>query len=457
MAKTRHVGSDLTEGPVLPLLIGFAGPLLLTNILQQLYNTVDMVVIGQYMGSVGTVGVSTGGEIATAVTFIATAFGSATQIYVAQLTGAREHKLISGALTTALVFTLLLGLAAMAGCMIFCDELLAWLNCPPEALEQARRYMIIVSAGLPFVFGYSTICGALRGRGETRRPLLFVAIAAAANIVLDILLVVVIPLEAAGTAIATVVAQFASCAAAWVYLYRRREAFGLRFDREGLRMEPRHLKVLLRLGVPMSTQTALIHVTQLICLSYINAFGLVASATNSIGNRFFRLVLVFTSSVNVGAGSMVGQSVGARKLDRVREVVFTTLKVTLTIATGMSLLSLLLPEPIFRLFTTDPEVIVFGRTFLHSCVAAYYLASFHGAFGSVITGVGYAKLNFIIGILDGVILRLGISFLLAYSLGMGAAGFFWGNALARLGPVAVSMIYYFSGHWRTRKLLSETV
>lgn len=453
--KKQNVGLDLTEGSIPKQLLRFALPLLLANMLQQLYNAVDMAVIGHYVGSIGTVGVSSGGEVATLVTFMATAFGSAGQIYVAQLYGAKDHKSISETIGTSLVFMTILSAACMVISIVFCDVFLTWLNTPAEAMEQARAYMIVVSIGLPFIFGYNAICGILRGIGEAKRPLLFVALAAAANVVMDILFVAVIPLEAAGTAIATVAAQIASFAAAAIFLYKKKDHFRLEFSLRGMKIHWKHLKVLIDLGIPMTAQSALIHGTQLICASHINSFGLVASATNSIGNKVQRLINVFTTSINNGAGAMVGQNLGARKIDRVRKIVRTTICFAAIFSGGAALLAIFLPRQMFSLFTTDAEVIAFGVTYLRINLIVFALAPIQGSFGSVVTGSGHTKLSFVTGVLDGVVLRLGISFLLAYTFDMGVIGFFYGNALARLGPVIVNSTYYFSGKWKTRKLLVD--
>lgn len=451
----KHVGTDLTEGNILHQLIKFMIPLLLANLLQQLYNTVDMAVIGHYVGSAGTVGVSSGGEVATLVTFIATSFGSAGQIYVAQLYGAKNHKAISETIATSLVFMTILAVICMVLSIVFCPVFLDWLNCPEEALEQAKAYMIVVSFGLPFIFGYNAVCGILRGMGEAKRPLLFVAVAAVSNVVMDILFVAIIPLEAAGTAIATVAAQVASFAAAAIFLYKKKDQFQLDFSLKGFKIHGHHLKVLLELGLPLTCQSALIHGTQIICSSHINTFGLVASATNSIGNKVQKLINVFTMSMNGGAGAMVGQNLGARKIDRVKKIVFTTMTLAAIFSSGAALIAIFLPKVAFSLFTNDQAVIDFGVTYLRINLIVFAIAPFQGSFGSVITGSGHTKLNFISGLLDGVILRLGISFLFAYTLNMGVVGFFYGNALARLGPTIVSSTYFFSGKWKTRKLLVD--
>lgn len=454
--QTKRVGMDLTEGAILPQLIRFVLPLLLANVIQQLYNTVDMIVIGQYMGNAGTIGVSTGGEVATLITFTASAFAGAAQIYVAQLAGSRDHKAISETIMTGITFIGILSIVCTAVCLIFCDTFLGWLNCPEVGFEQARNYMMIVSLGLPFIFEYNMICGILRGMGEAKRPLLFIIIAATANIFLDILLVWAIPLEAAGTAIATAAAEAASCLAAWVFLYRRREQFDIDLSLKGLRINRTHLGVLLKLGLPMTAQSTFIHFSQLICSARINLFGAVASSTNSIGNRIQKLVNIFVNSLNQGAGAMVGQNIGAKKYGRVKKIVYTTLAAGSALACVGVIIALFLPQQLYRMFTIDPEVIEFGVTYMRICALIFAFSAIQGSFNSVVTGSGNARLSFISGMLDGVVLRLGISFLFAYALEMGVKGFFWGNALARLGPITCGLCYFYSGRWRTRKLLNDS-
>lgn len=460
VTASKKVGIDLTEGNICQQLILFALPLLLANFVQQLYNTVDMVVIGQFVGSAGSNGVSNGGEIATLITFVASAFGSAGQIYVAQLYGARDHKAINETLSTAMVLVTLMSLVFAAVSIVFCDQLLNWLNCPQEAFSQARAYMVVVSLGLPAIFGYNMVCGILRGMGEAKRPLLFISIAAVSNIFMDILLVAVIPLEATGTAIATIVAQYASFAAAAIFLFRRREQFELQFTKDSLRMNPTHLKALLTLGIPLTAQTALIHVTQLVCTSHINAFGLVASTANSVGKRISKLVNIFTSSINQGAGAMTGQNIGAKKYDRVKKIVYTSMAFAAVFAVISGVLVTLAPRFIYGLFIkrSDPNyeaILDLGVVCMRYYLVIFAFSILQGPYQSVVTGSGNAKLSMLAGLLDGVILRLGFSFLLAYPCGMGVEGFFLGDGLARLGPICVSMIYYYSGKWKDFNLLES--
>jgi len=210
--RKRRVGTDLTQGKIAVSFIKFAIPLLLANLVQQLYNTVDLIVIGHFAGSEGTVGTSTGGDYSNLITMISMGFSMAAQVYIGQLAGAKDFSKLRQTIGT--LFTLMLGCStvfAIVG-VIFAKWFLVMLNTPQEAFKQAYDYMIVTSIGMPFVFGYSAVCGVMRGMGESKRPLYFVLISAVANIFLDLLFVAVFKLAAFGTALATVIAQAVSFA-----------------------------------------------------------------------------------------------------------------------------------------------------------------------------------------------------------------------------------------------------
>ena len=166
-ASQRRVVTNLTTGPIMKSLLLFAFPIVLTNLVQQLYSMVDLIVIGQYVGSVGTVGVNTGGEMADLVSPVAMGFATAGQIFIAQLVGAGDDRRIKRTVGTLLSFTTLLAVLLAAAAILFCRPILQLLNCPQEALFEAESYMIITALGYPFIFGYNAICGVLRGMGES--------------------------------------------------------------------------------------------------------------------------------------------------------------------------------------------------------------------------------------------------------------------------------------------------
>ena len=453
--KQKKVGTNLTEGSIIKTLLLFSIPLIMTNLIQQLYSVVDLMVIGKFAGSTGTVGVAIGGEVADLLTPMATAFAGAGQVYIAQLSGAKDDRRVKETVGTLLTLMLGLSFVFTVIAVITHRSILSLLNCPPEAYSQAVSYLIVTTLGFPFIFGYNEICGVLRGMGESKRPLLFISIAAALNIFMDLLLVAVFHLGAMGTAIATVIAQIGSCTAAFIFMYRRKEQFDFELKLSYFKIKKEALLIILKLGIPKMVQTVCIRFSLLWCNAHINSYGLVASATNSVGNKIQKMCTVFVSAVDTGAGAMIGQNLGARKYDRVKKTVWTALGCTLTAAAVASFLALQIPEVLYGFFTNDPAVIEMGIIYMRILVLTFFLSALLGTFQAVVTGSGFASFSFLIGMMDGVVCRIGFSILFVYGLGMGITGFFYGNAMARSLPAVICFLYFICGKWKTRKLLVE--
>lgn len=454
--QEKKIGLDLTNGSVLKLLLVFALPIALSNIVQQFYTLVDMVVIGQYVGSVGTAGVSSGGEMVDLFAPIAMAFSSAGQILVAQLVGAGRSDKAKKSIGTLISSMVLGGLAFMAIALIFCEPFLRLINCPEEAFTEARDYMLITAVGTPFVFGYNAICGVLRGMGESRRPLLFICIAAVINVFLDILLMVVFPLRAAGCAVATVFAEAGSCIASFIYMYMHRKQFHFELRLSYFKIEWESLKIILVQGLPMAIRSTLVRFSLLWVNANINTYGLVATSTNGVGNRIQKFMDVFTQGLSQASAAMIGQNLGARKLSRASRTVWYTLLCSSCMAGVMSCFSIFLPRQVFGLFTSDPEVIEMGVTYMHMLIAHFFCSAVVTAFQSMVIGSGYASMNFAIGILDGVVCKIGLSLLFANVFEMGLFGYFWAIGFSRLLPGVICFIFFIGGSWKKRKLLADT-
>lgn len=447
---------NLTEGPILSTLLTFAGPIVLGNLVQQLYSMVDLAVIGQFAGNAGTSGVSVGSEIADLIMPLAMGFSSAGQIFIAQLTGAKDEQKMKETVGTLISFMLMISVVLAAGTIAFVDPILGMLNCPAEAVNQARAYMVITALGTPFVFGYNAVCGVLRGMGESKKPLMFICIAASVNVVLDLLLVVVIPMEAAGTAIATTASQLGSFAAAFYFLWKKRDKFDFELKLSYFKLRLPILKVILKVGIPQVVRSTLVRVSMLWVNTSINAYDdIVVSNTNYVGTKLQKFLEVFIQGVDAASAAMIGQNLGAKKTERAGKIVLYTLGSTLVFATVSAALCLFVPKQIFGIFTQDDAVKELGVTFLRIMIIHFYASSVVGAFQSMVTGCGFVEMGFAIGILDGVLCKVGLSWFFASAMNMGYIGMFWGVACSRILPGILCGIYYFSGKWKTRKLLTE--
>ncbi len=453
--KRKKVGSDLTVGPILKTLLLFAIPIVVTNLIQQAYSLVDLIVIKEYVGNIGTVGVNTGGEVADLIMPMASGFSMAGQIYIAQLVGAGQRDKTRKAIGTLLSFCIFLSLILSVVSIIFCDPILVWLKCPEEAMFQARMYMLITSLGFPFIFGYNAVCGVLRGMGESKKPLYYILVAALTNIILDVILVAFFRMEAAGTAIATVASQLASFAAAFYSLWKNREHFGFELSLSYFRIDMAILMVFLQLGIPQVFRSMCVRFGMVWVNKSANSYGLIVSATNSVGNKLQKFLEVFISGVDTASASMIGQCLGAKDIERAKKTTLYTFASAFTAAILISALCLLVPRPVFGLFSKDPQVIELGAVYLKIFTLHFLISAITGSFQAMVTGCGFVELGFLLGLLDGLICKIGFSYLFANILHMGYEGLWLGVATSRLPNAFITVLYFLSGKWKYRKLLTE--
>jgi Na+-driven multidrug efflux pump len=262
-------------------------------------------------------------------------------------------------------------------------------------------------------------------------------------------------MEAAGTAIATVVSQFASFAASALYMYRHRKNFGFELKLEHFKINMQDCKVIMGLGIPQALRSTLVRFSMLWVNANVNSYGIVASATNSVGNKLQKFLEVGTTGLSQAAAAMVGQNLGARKIDRCKKIVLYSFYSGLVIAACISALCFFFPKAVFGVFTQDAAVLEMGVIYLRIMVFHFFLSALTSAFQSMVIGSGHASLNFVIGIMDGIVCKIGFSILFAWGLGMGAIGFFWGTALSRAIPGVICVAYFLSGRWENRKLLGK--
>jgi len=453
MENSKSMIKDLTTGSVPKKLITFAYPFMLSNLLQVVYNLVDMIVIGRVVGSRGLSGVSNGGDLLQFCTMLCVGFASAGQIMISQAVGKRDHEginsIIGTMFTAILSFSILLSIVAIR----LTDTFLGWLQTPGEAFDQARDYSIVCFAGLFFVYGYNVVSSILRGMGDSMHPFVFIAIAAVVNLLLDLLFIAVMGMEAFGAALATVIGQAVSFIISIIYLYRRREAFGFDFKPRSFAPRFKILLPMIKLGFPLALQHAAINISMLFVNSYVNAYGLVASAVTGVGNKLRQVMSIITRAIATAGSSMVGQNMGAGKPERVKQMVKTASIICFASAIAFSAVFLLFPKQIFSLFDKNPEVLDWAPRYMITVAIAFVSFAFMSPFNAVINGTGFALLSFVIAIVDGVVSRIGLSLLLGITFNMGIEGFWYGSALASYMTGIIGCIYYFSGKWKSRKLL----
>lgn len=446
---------DLTQGSVGKELLKFSLPFMLSNAFQTVYNLVDMVIVGQYVGASGLTAVSIGGQITWLLCCLAIGYSSGAQIFISQLVGAKDHEGIRRTIGTtfttigifAIVFTIL-GIALH-------EPLLVLLNTPAEAMDQAKDYVVFCAIGMFFVYGYNTVSAILRGMGDSTRPFIFIAISAVLNVFLDILFVGPMGMGAGGAALATSLSQGVSFIISVIYLYTHRENFGFDFKLRSFAIDKRTFMTLSKLGLPLTVQTSAINISMLYVSAGINNYGLVYSSVYGIGGKLQSLMFIITNSISTAASTMFGQNLGAGKNDRVKKIFWYGNLYCMVFFAAVAFVCLVFPESLFLMFTQDPEVVAQAPHFMVTLVVMFSGFATMTTGLALVNGIGNGSLSLIIAMLDGVVVRIGLCILLAGPLDLGVWGYFWGNALAGYVSTIMGNYYYFSGAWKKRKLMVQ--
>ena len=441
---------DLTKGPVVAQLLRFALPLFVSNALQAVYNLVDMVIVGNYIGAAGMSAVSIGGDILHLLTFVAMGFSSAGQVIIARAVGAGKHDEIKKTIGTMFSFLLGASLVIALACFLLRFVVLRWLNTPAASEKFAMDYMVTCIFGLLFIYGYNIVSAILRGMGDSKRPFVFIAIAAVLNMALDVLFVKYMGMEVFGAALATVIGQGVSFVTAIIYLFRHREGFGFDFRPASFRIDADAFKRLVALGIPMAIQSAAISFSKIVLMAWINLFDVTYSALAGIFNKVNVMSGVISQSFTTAGSTMVGQNLGAREYRRVNKTLLTVLSIGLGLAALATLVMAICPEAVYDIFTTDAQVLAAAGVLTLPIILNFYGSATRSAAFALINGSGRARLNLAIAIIDGVISRMGFAWILGFALRLDCFGFWMGDALAGFMPLVVGGVFYLSGRWKEK-------
>lgn len=439
---------DMTSGSIVGILLRVAAPLFLSNLLQTVYNLVDMVIVGHYVGEAGLSAVAISGDIMHFMTFLSMGLASAGQVMLARFVGERRMHRIGPVISNLLFLLLISAGVIMAILILFGRALLRWLHTPGEAETYALQYLWICTIGVIPVFGYNGMSAALRGVGDFRHPVLFVSIGAAVNLLLDLLLVAVFELSVAGAALATSVSQCVSFLCITCFFQRHQEELYFAFpkSRKSLRLDV--CKRILKLGLPMALQLAAIQLSILLVNSWINVGGVTVSALNGISSKLNSTVNLLSGAVSTAAGSMVSQCFGARKNSRVPRIIAAALALSLSVAVCASILLFLFPDAVFGLFTSAQDVLESARGYVPVAVVLFVGGSLRGPMNALINSSQNYRLNVCTAVLDSLVGRIGLAYLLGFQFGMGVFGFWYGHALAGYMPFFVGAAYLLSGAWK---------
>ena len=455
--KNQKSTKSFTEGSLAKQMLLFSLPFMASNALLVLYSTIDMVIVGKYVGTPGLSAVSQSSQIINFASMVCLGFSNAGQVLLAQALGAGKRREMTDVIGTLFSFVSILSLGLTAILLFGQNLILEALKIPAESFEMARDYLIICAAGLIFTAGYNLVSAVLRGMGDAKRPFLFIGIASAINLGLDILFTGIFGWGVAGAAWATIIGQAASFLFSIYYLYRRRESFGFEFHNKSFVPNRRYTKMIVSLGTPMAIQSGCINLSMLVVNRLINDVGVVASATFGVGVRIDDIINKISQGIQYAAVPMISQNIGAGKNDRAKGVVYYAWIYSIALTVFFMLLYVTLGKQLFMLFSDDPLVHGMSGEFIRAILWMFPAFALMRGSGAFIQGIGNARLCMVLAILDGVVLRIGLSWLFGIYLGMGFYGFVLGYGLAPYGYAIPSLLYFLGGRWQKRRTLAEDI
>ena len=442
---------DLTRGAPWKLILQFALPIMAGNLLQQLYNTADTIIVGNFNGQQALSAVGACASLTVLFTALAIGFSVGAGVLISQYFGASREQELRRYAATSIVLMLAMGLLALIIGVCSARFLLERaLDTPQALLPLTLLYFRIYAAGLMFQFGYNIAAAILRALGDSRATLYFLLISSALNVVLDLLFVAGFSMGVAGAAIATVVSQIVSCVVGFAYMHRRYAL--LRFSLRELRMDLKTAGRILQVGAPMAIQQSIVSCGFLFLQRLVNSYGESMIASYTVASRMENILMIPILGVQNTMATYAGQNMGARRPDRVSKGLGQGVLVSLSMTLVLCLCQLFGISFIIRAFQLDEAAAAICRLHLFSSALAVPVFAVYFPANGMCQGVGegfYATFF--------ALLALGLRVIFAYALHntalFGYTAIWWSQAMAWIVTLAVCYTHFFRGRWKDKSLI----
>lgn len=401
----NHRDLDMTSGPLLPQIIRFALPLMATSVLQLLYNAADVAVVGQFAGAQSLAAVGSTSSLINLLTnlFIGLSLGG--NVVIAHAHGANDPKRVSDSVHTTIALALISGVLVMILGLLAARPMLLLMGSPEDVIDLAALYMRIFFLGMPFNMLYNFGAGVLRAVGDTRRPLMYLSISGAVNVLLNLLLVIVFHMGVAGVAIATVASQVLSSFFVIAYLIKARHT-SIHLDVRKLRLDIHCVKEILRIGLPAGIQSVLFNISNVTIQSTVNAQGSIVMAGNAASANLEGFAYVVMNAVAQATLTFSSACRGAQNYPRVRRVLWVSLAAAGVSGLAVGLLFLVFGNTLLRIYNTDPQVLEWGMVRLSLIMPTYFLCGLMDVCASQMRGTGYSITPMIVSLSGACLLRL---------------------------------------------------
>lgn len=438
--------NDLTHGPVWKVIIRFALPLLIGNLLQQFYNITDSIIVGQFLGKEALAAVSASFFIYYFIISLVIGIGSGTSVVVSQFFGAQQYDKVQRTFSSFFIFMLVAGVVLSIAGIIFAEPVFRLTNTPEEVIPDAVAYFRIYVGGTFLFVTFNSIISILRGVGESMRPMIFILITTVLNIVFDLLFIVGFGWGIEGAARATVIAQGIGMCIALGYVNNTHPLLSIK--KQDMLFDGRLFMESLKIGLPTSIQQCAIAIGLIALLGIVNSFGTNTLTAYGAAGKIDTIITQAVLTLSGALAAFCGQNIGAKRLDRVKQGVRFTMLVNILFGLLTFCVVYLFGEEMMLAFTKDPDVIAIGKEYL-LIVGGFFIV--HGAlnvYNGALRGAGDTLFPMLTSLICLWLIRIPLAYHL--SLWLGRSGIWWAIGISIGIGLIITYIYYKIGFWKRR-------
>lgn len=395
--------TSMTEGVIWKSLIAFAIPLLIGNLFQQLYNTVDSVVVGNFVGKEALAAVGSTTTIINMLVGFFMGLSTGASVVISQYFGAKDEKRLHDAVHTSIVMTFCLGIIMTIVGIMASPILLQFMKTPDDVLPLSSLYLKIYFGGILGLMLYNMGSAILRAIGDSKKPLYFLIFSSIVNTILDLLFVIYFNMGVAGVAWATLVAQASSAVLVLYTLYKSKEAY--RLIPRDLKLNMPMFKKMIGIGLPAGFQQSITAFSNIFVQGYVNVFGSSVMAGWSSYLKVDTFVLLPMQSIALASTTFVGQNLGAKQIERTKKGTKVSLGISVGVTVTLSILLNIVGKYVLNIFTSDPEVVKYGMLFMHIFSPFYFVMCFTQIYAGALRGAGDSKAPMVIMLSSFVVFR----------------------------------------------------
>lgn len=447
----RKGNTDLTKGKVWKVIVRFAVPLLVGNLLQQFYNITDSIIVGQFLGKEALAAVSASFFIYYFIISLVIGVGSGTTVVISQLFGAKQYQKVQLAFSSFFIFMLVGGIILSIAGIIFAEPVFRLTNTPEEVIPQAVAYFRIYIGGTFLFVTFNSIISILRGVGESVRPMLFILITTVLNIAFDLLFILVFKWGIEGAARATVVSQGIGMCIALAYVNNTHPLLSIK--KQDMLFDWKLFKESLKIGLPTSVQQCAIALGLIALLGIVNSFGTNTLTAYGAAGKIDTIITQAVLTLSGALAAFCGQNIGAGRLDRVKKGVQFTMYTNIALGLLTFAAVYLFGNEMMRIFTKDIDVVAIGKEYL-LIIGGFFIV--HGAlnvYNGALRGAGDTLFPMITSLVCLWLIRIPLAYYLSSWLGRN--GIWWAIGISITIGLIVTFVYYKIGFWKRRRRIYE--